>query len=473
MKHTKMALALVLVAALLLGGCARRINFLANLIAPSTTTAPAASPAAQPDIAKPTLPTLPPVTQAENGIFNIDDGYFALLDATYADLAAAYGEARIYCNMEWGLYASFESVRLTVFFVHEMYESHYPSLDYWLMDDAEFTAEPDYADRYYTGSRYAPSDFAVAYVEIWGEGVPLFLGCEGPVTLAMVSEHFDIAHIALNLNAMYDIYTTETYQHGDYGLTFTVTPSGNDYLVESVSLNSYDPDREAYHTDSGLGLFYRELVGDWHFDDELLEKGELITLTINEDLSFDCFHTDSKGMYIYRGDIIPEWNFSRPDVHMPDMITFQTNDASDTPADGGAYGVRLLWHDGTWQLHLTKYAGGKNLIDLLVDSEKATLSRIEPDNNFPLPPNRVNGEMTAAFWGMDFENALLLLEHVEQDYNTGMYTSQSHCINPYPMLLPVASTVEGFEFTPGDICVVNISDDGTIYNIMPADVGVG
>ena len=179
--------------------------------------------------------SLPEQTQEES--FFADKGYFALLDATYADLTAAYGEAEIFGNMEWGLYANFESSQIFCRLHNSKAESDYRSFDSWLLDENEFKFSDDgYADLYYYGEKYSGQDFKVTYISVFGDAPGTFFGNEEPVAMSMIGGHLGIEPKEIIHDEMYDTYTSEAIEYNGYLLSFDVTPSGNDYIVNTINI---------------------------------------------------------------------------------------------------------------------------------------------------------------------------------------------------------------------------------------------
>ena len=177
----------------------------------------------------------PADTDALTDTLSIDARYFEILGLSYADLSAAYGEAKIYGNMEFGLYANFDTAGFYCLFDSSIFERYYDSLDGWLLDADEFMLGEEYADRFYIGSRYAPSDFLVTNATVYGGEVGAFLGCEAPVMLSVIDEYWGRESKEIVPDEMYGAYTSEVYPYGAYDLSFEVTPVDGDYQVDLVS----------------------------------------------------------------------------------------------------------------------------------------------------------------------------------------------------------------------------------------------
>ena len=178
----------------------------------------------------------PPKTVTPATVISLDKSYFSVLGSTYEDLSAAYGSARIYGNMEWGLYTSFEAAAISCIFDYSIFERYYQSLDSWYFDSDEFARQEGYSDFHYIGERYAPSDFVVTQVNIYGAGINAFLGCDETVMLSMINEFFGQDSPEINFNEMYEFYTASNYEYGEYVLSFDVTPVGNDHLIDVVTI---------------------------------------------------------------------------------------------------------------------------------------------------------------------------------------------------------------------------------------------
>ena len=202
-----------------------------NTVAPSASSEPVSSeePASE-----------EPVSEPEK-LLSIDESYFELLGKTYEDLAAKCGEEKIYANMEFGLYASFESAGISALFDISMFERHYDSFSDWIADSNEFEFEDGYADSHYVGSRYSTSDFIIGNINIYGnDKMSEFFGRKGNVMLSMVAEYFGVTTGDVTENEMDGTYMSPTYKYGGHFVSFYVTPAGDDYIIDSVSLSSED-----------------------------------------------------------------------------------------------------------------------------------------------------------------------------------------------------------------------------------------
>ena len=216
----------------LLSGCANGGESRSSSPMPTTaevrTSAPTSEKARETD---------PMPSNVAKGPISIDETYFSFLGATYDELSTAYGDADIYGNMEWGLYALFEPAYFYCRFDFTIFERNYESLDAWFFDPDEFRESEQYSDRYYIGTRYSASDFVVGYVSVWGKGVNDFFGCEEPVLLSVVNEYFGSANNPgdVVLNEMYEIYESANYDYGKYSMFFEVEPFGDDYIVNIIN----------------------------------------------------------------------------------------------------------------------------------------------------------------------------------------------------------------------------------------------
>ena len=195
---------------------------------------PSPSPSAQAS-RQPEPPPAP--VEAAKGPFTIDETYFNILDATYADMAAAFGEEAIYSSLELGIYTVFDAPRVFCGFDIRDIERFYEGIYEWQMDDNEFDFVDGYADRQYIGETFTPEEFEVCYIEIYGDGVNAFFGYDEAVLLSEVNEQFGWDQDEeINFNEMYEYYISSTKEYGDYEIDFNLLPIGQDYFIGSVNI---------------------------------------------------------------------------------------------------------------------------------------------------------------------------------------------------------------------------------------------
>ena len=188
------------------------------------------------------LPTLESVLdETEQAKIAIDESYFNILHVTYSQMVETFGSSQMWANQEIGLNAVFDNVQVACRFDISMAQRHYENFDEWIMDKSEFDFLADGSGQLaYIGDKFAPVDFEVSHIEIYGTGVNRFFGFDEAITMDMVIEHFGWEEVEINFNEMYDRYSSSVQNYGEYnqyGINFDITLVDGDYIIDTINIS--------------------------------------------------------------------------------------------------------------------------------------------------------------------------------------------------------------------------------------------